>query len=67
LNLRTAEESYPIYVSLLLTLEEENECFNLLLENNNVFAWSYKEMPGLEPKVAVHFLSLRREVSDIFN
>ncbi|KAL0394673.1 UNVERIFIED_CONTAM: Polyprotein P3 [Sesamum latifolium] len=26
----------------------------------DVFAWSYKEMPGLDPKVAVHHLSVKK-------
>jgi len=57
LDLGTAEIC-PIYVSSLLTLEEEKEYFNLLSEYKNVFAWSYSEMPGLDPKVAVHRLFL---------
>jgi len=28
-----------------------------------VFAWSYKEMPGLDPKVVVHRLSIKKGVS----
>ncbi|KAL0445564.1 UNVERIFIED_CONTAM: Transposon Tf2-11 polyprotein [Sesamum latifolium] len=32
----------------------------LLHEFKDVFAWSYKEMPGLDPKVAVHHLSVRK-------
>nr|CAD1825883.1 unnamed protein product [Ananas comosus var. bracteatus] len=29
-----------------------------LIENQNCFAWSYKEMPGLNPEVAVHKLAI---------
>jgi len=63
LNLRTKEEPHPIYVSSLLTQEEEKEHFSLLSEYKDVFTWSYKEMPGLDPKVAVHRLSIKRDVS----
>ena len=32
---------------------------SLLTEYKNIFAWSYKEMPGLDPKVAVHHLAIK--------
>ncbi|KAL0416600.1 UNVERIFIED_CONTAM: Transposon Tf2-12 polyprotein [Sesamum latifolium] len=32
----------------------------LLHEFKDVFAWSYKEIPGLDPKVAVHHLSVKK-------
>ena len=38
LNLGTLEEPCPIYVSSLLTSEEEKEYFNLLGEYKDVFA-----------------------------
>jgi len=63
LNLGPPEEPRPIYVISLLTSEEEKEYFNLLGEYKDVFAWSYQEMPGLDPKVAVHRLSIRKSVS----
>jgi len=63
LNLRTAKELQLIYVSSLLMHDEEKEYFNLLLDYKDMFAWSYKEMPGLDPKVAVHRLSIRKGVS----
>jgi len=61
LDLETAKKP-PIYVSSLLTPKEEKEHFNLLLEYKDMFAWSYKEMRGLDPKVTVHRLSLRKSV-----
>ena len=63
LNLGTTEEPRPIYISSLLTSEEESRYFNLLSEYKDVFAWNYKEMPGLNPKVAVHRLSIKKGVS----
>ena len=63
LNLRTKEDPCPIYVSIMLTPEEEKQYFNLLSEYKDVFAWSYKKMPGLDPKVAVHNLAIRKGVS----
>jgi len=63
LNLGTPEDPRPIYVSSLLTSEEDKEYFNLLREYKDVFAWSYQEIPGLDPKVAVHRRSIRKGVS----
>jgi len=63
LNLGTNEEPCPICVSSLLTPKEEKEYFDLLSEYKDVFAWRYKEMPGLDPKVVVYRLSIKRGVS----
>ena len=63
LNLGTPEEPRPIYVSSLLTSEEENEYFNLLGKYKDVFAWSYPELLGLDPTIAVHRLSIKMGVS----
>jgi len=62
LNLRTIEEPRPIYVSSLRTQEEEKEYFDLLSEYKDILAWSYKEMPALDPEVAVHRLSIKKGV-----
>ena len=63
LNLGTTKEPHPIHVSSLLTSKEEKEYFNLLCEYKDVFAWSYQEIHGLDPKVAVLRLSTRKDVS----
>ena len=44
-------------------LEEEKGYFHLLSEYRDVFAWSYKEVCGLDPKVAVHNLAIRKGIS----
>jgi len=63
LNLGNKEEPHLIYVSSLLTQEEEKEYFDLLSKYKDVFAWSYKEMSGLDPKVVVHRLSIKKGTS----
>ncbi|XP_074299684.1 uncharacterized protein LOC141630833 [Silene latifolia] len=63
LNLGTIEDPRPIYVSALLTKEQEEECYKLLVEYKDIFAWSYKEMPGLSPKIAVHRLAIKKGTS----
>ena len=65
LNLGTNENPRPIYVSMLLSSFEEKSYFELLLNYKDVFAWSYKEMPGLDPKVAVHQLMVKNGVRPI--
>ena len=37
----------------------------MLLEYKDVFAWTYKEMPGLDLKVAVHRLAVKPEARPI--
>ncbi|KAL0336632.1 UNVERIFIED_CONTAM: hypothetical protein Sradi_4875100 [Sesamum radiatum] len=59
-NLGDIENPRPIYISALLTHGEEGTYIALLNEFKDVFAWSYKEMPGLDPKVAVHHLSVKK-------
>lgn len=31
---------------------------NFLVKNRDVFAWTHKDMPGINPQVAIHMLSL---------
>ncbi|KAL0350134.1 UNVERIFIED_CONTAM: Transposon Tf2-12 polyprotein [Sesamum radiatum] len=57
-NLGDIKNPRPIYISASLTHGEERTYVALLHEFKDVFAWSYKEMPGLDPKVAVHHLDL---------
>ncbi|KAL0401549.1 UNVERIFIED_CONTAM: Transposon Tf2-12 polyprotein [Sesamum latifolium] len=49
-NLGNTEDPRPIYMSASLTQEEEGTYITLLHEFKDVFAWSYKKMPGLDPK-----------------
>jgi len=63
LNLGTAEEPRLIYISASLAPEEEKQYFDLLSEYKDVFAWSYREIPGLNLRVAIHRLSIKKGVS----
>ncbi|XP_070048940.1 uncharacterized protein [Nicotiana tomentosiformis] len=58
-NLGTDEEPWPTYLSALLSTDEEKTYTELLKEFKDVFAWSYKEMPGLDPKAVVHHLAVK--------
>ena len=62
INIGSAEDLKPICVNANLSPEEEIAYTELLKEYNDVFTWTYKEMPGLDPKVVVHYLSIRHGV-----
>nr|GMC53148.1 uncharacterized protein LOC109150426 [Ipomoea batatas] len=49
-DLGTPENPRPIFISTLLSNEDEEIYVTLLKEYIDVFAWTYKEMPGLDPK-----------------
>ncbi|CAL9021475.1 unnamed protein product, partial [Prunus brigantina] len=48
----------PISVSVHLTREEKEALVSLLKEFRDVFAWSYEEMPGLNPNLVSHTLNI---------
>ena len=51
-----------IYMSTMLLPKEEKLYFHLIFEYRNMFEWSYKEFLGLDPKVAVHNLAIRKRI-----
>ena len=65
INLGTEEDPRPIFISAHLSLDKEETYVQLLQEYRDVFAWTYKEMPGLDPKVAVHHLAVKRGVRPV--
>ena len=62
INLGTTEEPQPTFISALLTPEEEEGYLKLLVEYKDVFAWTYKEVPGLNPSIALHHLAVKNDV-----
>ncbi|XP_050128475.1 uncharacterized protein LOC126605154 [Malus sylvestris] len=59
LNLGTSKESKPIFVSALLSADKIDEYYQLLMEYKDVFPWTYKEMPDLDPTIAVRHLVVK--------
>src|SRR5204863_6478889 len=49
----------PIYISDTLSQDEKADLIALTREYIDVFAWHYEDMPGLDPKVAMHRLNIR--------
>ncbi|KAA0049817.1 uncharacterized protein E6C27_scaffold1591G00100 [Cucumis melo var. makuwa] len=58
-NLGIIEKPRTTFISASLSSEEEGKYMSLLAEYRDIFAWSYKEMSGLDPKVAVHHLVIK--------
>ena len=52
-----------IETTLSPTIKEK--LINLLREYNDVFAWSYQDMPSLDTDIVVHRLPLREECAPI--
>ncbi|GAA0159810.1 hypothetical protein LIER_16508 [Lithospermum erythrorhizon] len=42
-----------------MTSEEDRQYVDVLYEFRDVFAWTYKEMARLDPRVAVHHLAIK--------
>ena len=60
INLGTTEKPRPTFISALLTPEEEEGYLKLLVEYKDVFAWTYKEMPRLNPSISLHHLAVKK-------
>lgn len=46
-----------ILVGTLQTEEERARLLQFLSEHQDVFAWSHKDMPGIDPRIACHRLN----------
>ncbi|XP_058106410.1 uncharacterized protein LOC131249639 [Magnolia sinica] len=61
MNLGTEEEPRNTFISAGLPEQEAEKYVELLKENRDIFAWTYAEMPSLEPSVAMHRLNISKE------
>jgi ribonuclease HI len=48
----------PISISASLSVEERMHLVELLKEYQDIFAWKYDEMPGIDPKLVAHSLNV---------
>ena len=48
----------PVFISSQLTIQEKEQLVILLKKYTDVFAWTYDEMPGLDPRLVVHALNV---------
>ncbi|GKU89506.1 hypothetical protein SLEP1_g3635 [Rubroshorea leprosula] len=58
INLGSKDDRKEIKINAHLSTEERKELIELLVEFQNVFAWSYKDMSGLDPDIVVHAIPL---------
>ncbi|XP_077244859.1 uncharacterized protein LOC143884896 isoform X2 [Tasmannia lanceolata] len=58
INIGTEDLIQEIRIGNTLSSEERDELINLLKEYKEVFAWSYKDMPGLSEDIVQHKLPL---------
>ena len=54
INLGTKNDPQNIIISLNLTSEEERALINILKEYKDSFAWTYEDMPSLDPTIVEH-------------
>ena len=47
-----------VQIGLTLSSEEKTELVTVLKEFKDVFAWSYEDMPGIDPEIAEHKIPL---------
>ena len=65
INIGTADDPRPIFISKHLSQENKLKYHEFLRANRDVFAWTYEEMPGLDPNIAVHRLAVRDDATPV--
>ena len=48
----------PVSISAFLSTSERTQLVALLKEYQDVFAWQYNEMPGIDPTLVAHSLNV---------
>ncbi|XP_070667421.1 uncharacterized protein [Malus domestica] len=59
INVGTADDPQPLFISALLPQQMKDELRALLTEFKDCFAWSYHEMPGLDRTLVKHELHIK--------
>ncbi|GKV34054.1 hypothetical protein SLEP1_g42477 [Rubroshorea leprosula] len=65
INLGAEDDKKEIKINVHLSTEERKELIEILAEFQNVFAWSYEDMPGLDLDIAVHAIPLYFEAKPV--
>ena len=58
INLSNNSDSKLVQIGLTLSQAERDDLIKLLLEYVDVFAWSYHDMPGVDPSIGQHTIPL---------
>ena len=59
INLGIEDNPQTIIINLNLNPEEECALIKVLKEYKDAFAWTYEDMPGLDPTLVEHRLSIK--------
>ena len=59
INLGTENDPRTVIISLNLNSEEESTLIQVLKEYKDTFAWTYEDMPDLDPALVEHRLSIK--------
>ncbi|GAU51898.1 hypothetical protein TSUD_416830, partial [Trifolium subterraneum] len=65
INLGNEEEKKEIKIGASLEASVKERVIGLLREYVDIFAWSYQDMPGLDPEIVEHHLPLKPECSPV--
>jgi len=65
INLGGENEKKEVKVGAYMSKETQENLWALLKEFKDVFAWSYQDMPGLDPNIVQHKLPLKLECSPV--
>ena len=63
--METEKERKEVKIGITLSPATRKELIDLLQDYNDVFAWSYQDMPDLDTDIVVHRLSLREEYAPV--
>ena len=55
----------PIFISKSLSAQEKEDHISLIREYIDVFAWSYEDMSGLDPEIAMHRLNIKPDAKPV--
>ena len=61
----TLENPKDVKIGLTLSSEEQEELTKLLKEFPELFAWSYEDMPGIDPDIVQHRISTLPKVRPV--
>jgi hypothetical protein len=60
INLGTEEEPQKVRIAIMPE-DKKRRWIQFLMEYKTVFAWSYQDMPGLDPEIASHRLPIKSD------
>ena len=67
IQINLGDEANPklIFISESLSPPEKEDLIRLVREYIDVFTWNYRDMPGLDPQVAMHRLNINPDAKPV--